>query len=160
MRFTHLEMIKGLKGFGYHDVLELPVVENTARESELTASLRQAMAAYPRAPCVLVRRHGVYVWGDSWAQAKTQAEARRPAGGGGLRGWTNFLCSRHVRAQPPLPGSACTTYSARRWRRAGWGCAWTARRLRLRRPPTPMARSAGCHRPRRRPRRRRAARSH
>lgn len=76
---TQLEMLKGLKGFGYYDTLDIPVVENTARESELTGELREAMAAYPRSPAVLVRRHGVYVWGDTWASAKTQAEVRSRA---------------------------------------------------------------------------------
>jgi len=32
------------------------------------------MEAYPKATAVLVRNHGIYVWGDNWIQAKTQAE--------------------------------------------------------------------------------------
>ena len=73
-RVSHLEMIKGLAGHGYCDELVIPIVENTAREHQLTASLRATMAAHPAAPAVLVRRHGVYVWGATWQQAKTQAE--------------------------------------------------------------------------------------
>lgn len=36
--------------------------------------LRQAIQDYPESNAVLVRRHGVYVWGKDWIQAKTQAE--------------------------------------------------------------------------------------
>lgn len=36
--------------------------------------LREAIQQYPESDAVLVRRHGVYVWGKDWVQAKTQAE--------------------------------------------------------------------------------------
>jgi len=71
---TELEMIKGLEGHGFYDQLVVPIIENTARECELTDRLRQAIERYPKTSAVLVRRHGVYVWGRDWIQAKTQAE--------------------------------------------------------------------------------------
>jgi len=74
VEFTHLEMMKGLAGVGYHDVHHVPVVENTAHEAELEDRLRQAIDAFPDAHAVLVRRHGVYVWGDDWQSAKRHAE--------------------------------------------------------------------------------------
>jgi methylthioribulose 1-phosphate dehydratase/enolase-phosphatase E1 len=73
-RITHMEMIKGIKGHGYYDELVVPVIENTAYENELTDSLAKAIEAYPKTTAVLVRNHGIYVWGDSWISAKTQAE--------------------------------------------------------------------------------------
>ncbi|MEM1414105.1 MAG: methylthioribulose 1-phosphate dehydratase [Myxococcota bacterium] len=73
-RTTHLEMQKGIRGAGYHDELVVPIIENTAHEHELSDSLGEAMDAYPESDAVLVRRHGVYVWGATWEQAKTQAE--------------------------------------------------------------------------------------
>lgn len=71
---TELEMIKGIAGHGYHDRLVVPIIENTAHECDLADSMADAIRAYPRTSAVLVRRHGVYVWGKDWAQAKTQAE--------------------------------------------------------------------------------------
>ncbi|KAL4204870.1 hypothetical protein AMTRI_Chr01g134360 [Amborella trichopoda] len=73
-RITHMEMIKGIQGHGYYDELVVPIIENTAQESELTESLSEAITAYPKSTAVLVRNHGIYVWGDSWISAKTQAE--------------------------------------------------------------------------------------
>jgi len=73
-RCTHLEMMKGLRGVGYHDLLEVPIIENTAHECDLERDMADAMQRFPHADAVLVRRHGVYVWGRTWVEAKTQAE--------------------------------------------------------------------------------------
>ncbi|KAK9268618.1 hypothetical protein L1049_000375 [Liquidambar formosana] len=73
-RITHMEMIKGIQGHGYHDELVVPIIENTAHERELTESVAEAIEAYPKTTAVLVRNHGIYIWGDSWISAKTQAE--------------------------------------------------------------------------------------
>lgn len=64
-------MIKGVRvgGMGralsYLDTLELPIIENTPHEEDLKSSMAEAMKEYPDAAGVLVRRHGVYVWGSS-----------------------------------------------------------------------------------------------
>ncbi|KAF5527393.1 Methylthioribulose-1-phosphate dehydratase [Colletotrichum aenigma] len=79
---NNIEQIKGFgKGFhkqgnlGYHDTLRIPVIENTAHEEDLTEFLEEAMDKYPDTYAVLVRRHGVYVWGDNVHKAKTQCES-------------------------------------------------------------------------------------
>lgn len=71
---TELEMIKGIAGHGFYDRLVVPIVENTAHECDLADRMADAMRAHPDTQAVLVRRHGVYVWGRDWVQAKTQAE--------------------------------------------------------------------------------------
>src|SRR4029079_2003904 len=71
---TELEMIKGIAGHGYYDRLVVPIIENTARECDLADRMAAAIEAYPAATAVLVRRHGVYIWGRDWQHAKGQAE--------------------------------------------------------------------------------------
>jgi len=71
---THLEMMKGIKGTTYRDVLRVPIIENTAQECDLAAAMSEAIKRYPDSNAVLVRRHGVYIWGKDWVEAKTQAE--------------------------------------------------------------------------------------
>lgn len=77
-----IEQIKGIpKGrdkvgnLGYFDRLRIPIIENTAHEEDLTESLEKAMEEFPDAYAVLVRRHGIYVWGDNVHKAKTQCES-------------------------------------------------------------------------------------
>ncbi len=71
---SHLEMIKGIDGMKYQDRLVVPIIENTERECDLAESMAAAIVAYPQSNAVLVRRHGVYIWGRDWVSAKTQAE--------------------------------------------------------------------------------------
>jgi len=79
-KVTHLEMIKGiynpLKGryYRYDEELIVPIIENTPFEEDLKDSMAKAIADYPETSAILVRRHGVYVWGSSWQQAKTMCE--------------------------------------------------------------------------------------
>jgi methylthioribulose-1-phosphate dehydratase len=73
-RIRGMEMQKGLEGYGAFDILEVPIIENTAQERDLAGSLEQAIRENPKTSAVLVRNHGVYVWGRNWKQAKTQAE--------------------------------------------------------------------------------------
>jgi methylthioribulose-1-phosphate dehydratase len=73
-RIQGMEMQKGLQGYGAFDSLEVPIIENTAQERDLADSLAQAIRDNPKTHAVLVRNHGVYVWGRDWKQAKTQAE--------------------------------------------------------------------------------------
>lgn len=55
----------------FDDTLVVPIVENTPEEEDLKERMAQAMEEYPDSCAVLVRRHGVYVWGESWEKAKT-----------------------------------------------------------------------------------------
>lgn len=63
-------MIKGVriggtgKALSYTDTLVIPIIENTPHEEDLKDSMAAAMKQYPDAAGVLVRRHGVYVWGS------------------------------------------------------------------------------------------------
>uniref|UniRef100_A0A8C1G9S3 Methylthioribulose-1-phosphate dehydratase n=1 Tax=Cyprinus carpio TaxID=7962 RepID=A0A8C1G9S3_CYPCA len=80
-RITHQEMIKGIrKGNSgtnyrlYDETLVVPIIENTPEEKDLKECMARAMDMYPDSCAVLVRRHGVYVWGETWEKAKTMCE--------------------------------------------------------------------------------------
>jgi methylthioribulose-1-phosphate dehydratase len=79
-RITHQEMIKGIKKGSTHeshrfdDTLIVPIIENTPFERDLTDRMVEAINSYPNTNAVLVRRHGVYVWGKTWQMAKSMAE--------------------------------------------------------------------------------------
>ncbi|KAI8053786.1 putative methylthioribulose-1-phosphate dehydratase [Syncephalis plumigaleata] len=77
---THQEMIKGIRkpsekrALRFDEQLVVPIVENTCFEEDLQERMALAMEQYPDTCAVLVRRHGVYVWGDTWEQAKCMCE--------------------------------------------------------------------------------------
>ncbi|KAG0711372.1 Methylthioribulose-1-phosphate dehydratase [Chionoecetes opilio] len=58
----------------YDEKLVVPIIENTPFEHDLSDSMAQAIELYPDTNAVLVRRHGLYVWGDTWQHAKTMGE--------------------------------------------------------------------------------------
>jgi methylthioribulose-1-phosphate dehydratase len=68
-RISHQEMIKGVRlggtgqAMSYLDTLVVPIIDNTPNEEDLKDSMADAMEKYPDAAGILVRRHGVYVWG-------------------------------------------------------------------------------------------------
>ncbi|KAK4014692.1 probable methylthioribulose-1-phosphate dehydratase [Daphnia magna] len=79
-KISQQEMIKGIwnPGLGrynkYKEEIVVPIIENTCWESELEDSLRTAMHKYPNTSAILVRRHGIYVWGSTWEQTKAMCE--------------------------------------------------------------------------------------
>jgi len=79
-RITHMEMIRGIsigtmeKNHGYKDTLVVPIIENVPCEGDLIDPIIQAIKEYPDTCAVLVRRHGLYVWGTTWQKAKKMCE--------------------------------------------------------------------------------------
>jgi methylthioribulose-1-phosphate dehydratase len=84
-------MIKGVRVGGtgqtlsYLDTLELPIIENTPNEEDLKDSMAEAMIKYPQAAGVLVRRHGIYVWGLSTRKIPLLSYSNIPQGWIGKR---------------------------------------------------------------------------
>lgn len=64
------------RAYRYDEELVVPIIENTPFEEDLKDRMAEIMKQYPETSAVLVRRHGVYVWGDSWQQAKTMLVSR------------------------------------------------------------------------------------
>lgn len=69
------EMLKGLAGVRSHSHREwLPVLENSQDFAELARSVEDALAQHPGAHGFLLRRHGLYTWGENLAEAKRHVE--------------------------------------------------------------------------------------
>jgi methylthioribulose-1-phosphate dehydratase len=69
------EMLKGLQGVKTHEHREwLPILENSQDMFELAARVSDNLRQYPQAHGFMLRRHGLYTWGDSLAQAKRHVE--------------------------------------------------------------------------------------
>ncbi|CAE7914813.1 unnamed protein product [Symbiodinium sp. KB8] len=73
LEVRELEMIKGF-GIPGDGVLQVPLIDNKAREPELVPDLLKALERVPNAPAVLVRGHGAYVFGSTAEKAKIATE--------------------------------------------------------------------------------------
>jgi methylthioribulose-1-phosphate dehydratase len=70
------ELLKALAPVATHQHLELvPVLENSQEYVGLAAELAAKLVEYPEAHGVLLRRHGLYTWGESIAGAWRHLEA-------------------------------------------------------------------------------------
>lgn len=69
------EMLKGLDGVCTHEHREwVPIVENDQDMARLSGAVGDVLARYPAAHGVLLRRHGLYAWGKSLADAVRHVE--------------------------------------------------------------------------------------
>ena len=69
------EMLKGLEGVRSHEHKEwLPIVENSQDMPALANAIGKALNEHKDAHGFLLRRHGLYSWGDTLAQAKRHIE--------------------------------------------------------------------------------------
>jgi len=69
------EMLKGLEGVTTHEHREwLPIVENDQDMSRLTPVILQVLTDHPSAHGFLLRRHGLYTWGQTIADAERHVE--------------------------------------------------------------------------------------
>ena len=69
------EMLKGLEGVHTHEHREaLPIFENSQDIPALASQVEKKLAANPRLHGFLLRRHGLYTWGRTLAEAKRHVE--------------------------------------------------------------------------------------
>jgi methylthioribulose-1-phosphate dehydratase len=69
------EMLKGLAGVRTHEHSEwLPIVDNSQDMNALSDTISKTLEQHRSAHGFLIRRHGLYTWGDDLAQAKRHVE--------------------------------------------------------------------------------------
>jgi methylthioribulose-1-phosphate dehydratase len=72
---TGYEMLKGLEGVSTHEHREwIPILENDQDMPRLAGRVRQALADHPACHAFLLRRHGLYTWGETLPQAIRHVE--------------------------------------------------------------------------------------
>ena len=70
------ELLKALSSVTTHRYRELvPILENSQEYAGLSLELAAALRNFPAAHGVLLRRHGLYTWGESIAGARRHLEA-------------------------------------------------------------------------------------
>jgi methylthioribulose-1-phosphate dehydratase len=69
------EMLKGLQGVRTHEHSEwLPIIENSQDMPALAQSIAQTLDKHKAAHGFLLRRHGLYSWGETLTEAKRHIE--------------------------------------------------------------------------------------
>jgi methylthioribulose-1-phosphate dehydratase len=69
------EMLKGLAGVTSHEHRELvPIVDNDQDMTRLARRVGDTLDRHPDAHAFLLRRHGLYTWGESLADAERHVE--------------------------------------------------------------------------------------
>ena len=69
------EMLKGLQGVRTHEHAEwLPIIENSQDMPALADAIGKTLNEHKEAHGFLLRRHGLYSWGETLAQAKRHIE--------------------------------------------------------------------------------------
>lgn len=80
-RISNIEQIKAIPRVtetGYldnTDELVIPIIDNVLYEENLTPHLNEILKKYPQTSAVIVRRHGIFVWGENVWKAKIINEA-------------------------------------------------------------------------------------
>ncbi len=69
------EMLKGLAGVRTHEHKEwLPIIENSQDMPELAKAVEMTLQKNPQAHGFILRRHGLYTWGESLSEAQRHIE--------------------------------------------------------------------------------------
>ena len=69
------EMLKGLEGVTTHEHREwMPILENDQDMTRLAVLVRDTLVRHPACHAFLLRRHGMYTWGETLAQAVRHVE--------------------------------------------------------------------------------------
>jgi methylthioribulose-1-phosphate dehydratase len=69
------EMLKGLKGVSSHQHREwLPILENDQDIPKLAQEVEKFLGEHPLTHGFLLRKHGLYTWGESLSEAKRHLE--------------------------------------------------------------------------------------
>ena len=69
------EMLKGLEGVATHEHREwIPIIENDQDMVRLASRVRDTLAGHPECHALLLRRHGLYTWGETLPQAVRHVE--------------------------------------------------------------------------------------
>ena len=69
------EMLKGLEGVATHEHREwIPILENDQDMVRLAGRVRDTLDRHPACHAFLLRRHGLYTWGETLSQAVRHVE--------------------------------------------------------------------------------------